>query len=128
MTPRDTGGADTVAVRAEGGVDEQELAYIRAKVRAALDRPGLPPAVGEVRVSRAVAHHGGQPWTAGGEIKVGSDLMVVHAREATAYELADRLQDRLRGQVERAAHQGVAARRTAAPPPWRGGPTGEHQR
>ncbi|MFE1838104.1 hypothetical protein [Streptomyces sviceus] len=127
MTPRDTGTADTVGVRAEGDVDEQELAYIRAKVRAALTRPGLPPVVGEVRVSQAVAHHAGQPWAAGGEIRVGSDLVVVHAREASAHELADRLQDRLRGLVERVAHQGDTARRTAAPPPWRGGPEDEGQ-
>ncbi|GGZ20530.1 hypothetical protein [Streptomyces poonensis] len=36
--------------------------------------------------------------------------------------LADRLQDRLRGRTERAAHRRDVARRTATPPPWCGGP------
>ncbi|MFC8358536.1 hypothetical protein ACFUIY_01565 [Streptomyces griseorubiginosus] len=131
MTPRDNGADDPVAgpvgIRGEGDVDEQELAYIRAKVRAVLDRPGLPPASGEVRVSRATAHHAGRPWTAGGEIRVGRDVVVVHAREASAHELASRLQDRLRGQVDRVTHRVDAARRAADPPPWRGGPVGEEQ-
>ncbi|MEU3340743.1 hypothetical protein ACWCQ1_03980 [Streptomyces sp. NPDC002144] len=125
MTPRDTGAGDTVTslrVRAEGDVGEEALAYVRAKVRAALERPGLPAADGEVRISRAVAHHDERPWSAGGEIRVGSVVVVVHAREASAHELADRIQDRLRGQVERLTHRGDTARRTAAPPPWRGGP------
>ncbi|MFC8434959.1 hypothetical protein [Streptomyces sp. NPDC057253] len=129
MTPRDTGADDPVAgpvgMRAEGDVDERELAYFRAKVRAVLDRPGLPPAIGEVRISRASAHHAGRPWTAGGEIRVGRDLVVVHAREASAHELADRLQDRLRGQLERMTHREDTARRAAGPPPWRGGPARE---
>ncbi|MFJ4201155.1 hypothetical protein ACIP2Y_16195 [Streptomyces sviceus] len=125
MTSRDTGHDGTVGVRAEGDVGEQELAFIRAKVQAALDRPGLPDVVGEVRISRATAHHAGRPWTAGGEIQVGGDLLVVHAREASAQELASRLQDRLRGQVERVTHRGDAARKAAGPPPWRGGPTTE---
>ncbi|WP_424882118.1 hypothetical protein [Streptomyces sp. SLBN-8D4] len=131
MTPRDTGAdapvAGPVGVRAEGDVDDQELAYIRDKVRAVLDRPGIPPAIGEVRISRASAHHAGQPWTAAGEIRVGRDVVVVHAREASAHELADRLQDRLRGQVERMAHREDSARRAADPPPWRGGPAGEER-
>lgn len=126
MTPRDTGADNTVAslrVRAEGGdVDEEALAYVRAKVRAALQRPGLPAVEGEVRISRAGAHHDERPWSAGGEIRMGSDVLVVHAREASAHELADRIQDRLRGQAERVTHRGSTARRTAAPPPWRGGP------
>ncbi|MBN0043716.1 hypothetical protein JS756_06265 [Streptomyces actuosus] len=129
MTPRDTGVQDTptAAVRvraAEGDVDETSLARIRAKVLAALDRPGLPPLGGEVRITRAAARHTEQPWSAGGEIRVGADLVVVHAQEATAYRLADRLHDRLRGQVERVVHRGETARRTSAPPPWRGGPGG----
>ncbi|MFJ9012146.1 hypothetical protein [Streptomyces canus] len=128
MTPRDNGADDAVTVpvgvRAEGEVDEGDLSYIRAKVRAALDRPGLPSVAGEVRISRATAHHAGRPWTAGGEIRVGGELVVVHAREASAQELAARLQDRLRGQVERVAHHGDTARRASGPPPWRGGPKG----
>ncbi|MFI1169552.1 hypothetical protein ACH4UM_39900 [Streptomyces sp. NPDC020801] len=127
MTARDTGTHDVtttaaVQVRAEGEVDADALAYIQEKVGAALDRPGLPPVSGEVRIARAAAHHAEHPWTAAAEIRVGGDLVVVHAREASAHELADRLQDRLRARTERAAHRGDAARRSATPPPWRGGP------
>ncbi|MET9390271.1 hypothetical protein ABZY20_07625 [Streptomyces sp. NPDC006624] len=125
MTDQDIGiggPGTTVRVRAQGEVDEQSLAYIREKVGAALDRPGLPPVGGEVRVVRAAAHHDELPWSAGAEIRVGHDLVVVHAREATARELADRLQDRLRSSTNRAAHRWDATRRTATPPPWRGGP------
>ena len=126
MTARDTGThvtTDAVRVRAEGDVDEEALAYIRAKVDAALGRPGLPAVSGEVRITRAPAHHAEQPWSAGAEIVVGSTLVVVHAREASAHELADRLQERLRGQADQVAHRGDTARRSATPPPWRGGPT-----
>ncbi|GAA3505046.1 hypothetical protein GCM10019016_121590 [Streptomyces prasinosporus] len=125
MTAKDIGARDLdvpVRVRVEGDVDEASLAYLQEKVGAALDRPGLPPVSGEVRVVRAAAHHVELPWSAGAEIRVGSRLVVVHAREASARELADRLQDRLRGTTERAAHRGDTARRAAAPPPWRGGP------
>ena len=125
MTTRDTGThvpIDAVRVRAEGDVDQEALAYIRAKVDAALGRPGLPAVRGEVRITRAPAHHAGQPWSARAEIVVGSTLVVVHAREASAHELADRLQERLRGQAEQVAHGGDAARGSAVPPPWRGGP------
>ena len=124
MTAKDTGtegGTASVRVRAEGDVDEESLAYVREKVGAVLDRPGLPPISGEVRVTREAAHHVDLPWSAGAEIQVGGDLVVVHAREASARELADRLQDRLRSRTERAAHRRDAARRTATPPPWRGG-------
>ncbi|WP_371658376.1 hypothetical protein [Streptomyces sp. NBC_00280] len=125
MTARDTGThvtTDTVLVRAEGDVDEEALAYVRAKVDAALGRPGLPAVSGEVRITRAQAHHSDQPWSAGAEITVGSTLVVVHAREASAHELADRLQERLRSQADQVAHRADAARRSATPPPWRGGP------
>ncbi|MET8247678.1 hypothetical protein ABZV31_26710 [Streptomyces sp. NPDC005202] len=124
MTARDTGTHDVpaaVRVRAEGDVDEQALAYVREKIGAALDRPGLPPVSGEVRIVKATAHHVEQPWSAGAEIRVGGDLVVVHAHEASARELGDRLQDRLRSRTDRAAHRGDEARRSAAPPPWRGG-------
>ncbi|MFI2629140.1 hypothetical protein ACH5A2_01885 [Streptomyces collinus] len=124
MTAKDIGhegGTASVRVRAEGDVDEASLAYLREKVGAVLDRPGLPPVSGEVRVTREAAHHVDLPWSAGAEIHVGGDLVVVHAREASARELADRLQDRLRSRTERAAHRRDAARRTATPPPWRGG-------
>ncbi|MFJ4077674.1 hypothetical protein ACIP2Z_01820 [Streptomyces iakyrus] len=124
MTAKDIGhegGTASVRVRAEGDVDEASLAYLREKVGAVLDRPGLPPVSGEVRITREAAHHVDLPWSAGAEIQVGGDLVVVHAREASARELADRLQDRLRSRTERAAHRRDAARRTATPPPWRGG-------
>ncbi|MFI2035147.1 hypothetical protein ACH470_10845 [Streptomyces bottropensis] len=125
MTARDTGTrvtTDAVRVRAEGDVDEEALAYVRAKVDAALGRPGLPAVSGEVRITRAPADHSEQPWSAGAGITVGSTLVVVHAREASAHELADRLQERLRGRADQVAHRTDAARRSAAPPPWRGGP------
>ncbi|MCD7442297.1 hypothetical protein K4B79_29260 [Streptomyces lincolnensis] len=124
MTAKDNGRDATagVRVRAEGDVDEESLAYLREKVGTALDRPGLPPADGEVRVVRATAHHVELPWSGAAEIHVGTDLVVVHAREASARELADRLQDRLRSRTERLAHRGDALRRAATPPPWRGGP------
>jgi hypothetical protein len=125
MTLRDTGtrasSTDAVRVRAEGDVGEEALEYVRTKVNAALDRPGLPAVDGEVRIVRAAAHHAEFPWRAGGEFRVGSDLLVVHAREASAYELGDRLQDRLRGRLERVADRRETARRSATPPPWRGG-------
>jgi len=132
MTPRDTGAGapatPAVRVRAEGGdVDEQALAYVRSKVDAALDRPGLPPVAGEVRVARAAAHHAEQPWSARAEIRVGGELLVVHAREASAHELGDRLQNRLRTHVERFCDRRDTSRRTAAPPPWRGGPSPQRQ-
>ncbi|MGC0344292.1 hypothetical protein [Streptomyces sp. SLBN-8D4] len=119
MTAKDIGTrrlADTVRMRAFGDVDEEALAYLQEKVGAALDRPGLPPVSGEVRVVRAVAHHVEPPWWAGAEIRVGGDLVVVHAREASARELADRLHDRLRDRAEHTVHRAHETRRTAAPP------------
>ncbi|WP_455907434.1 hypothetical protein [Streptomyces nigra] len=128
MTAKDIGARGTAAVlvRAEGEVDEESLAYLREKVAAALDRPGLPPVNGEVRVRRASAHHVELPWSGRTDIRVGSNLVVVHAREASARELADRLHDRLRsapntspteatppaGRPRR--RRGAAARRTRA--------------
>ncbi|MEU2602677.1 hypothetical protein ABZ678_38205 [Streptomyces hirsutus] len=125
MTTKDFGARETTAtvrVRTDGEVDEESLAYLREKVAAALDRPGLPPVSGEVRVLRASAHHVALPWSARADILVGHDLVVVHAREASARELADRLHDRLRARTERVAHRGDTTRRTAAPPPWRSRP------
>ncbi|MDT7839967.1 hypothetical protein [Streptomyces justiciae] len=111
-----------IQVRAAGNVDAEALGYVRAKIAAAFDRPGLPEVSGEVRVAHAAAQHVAQPWSAAAEIRVGDALLVVHAQEASAHELADRLQDRLRGRADRAAHRGEEARKAAAPPPWRGGP------
>lgn len=130
MTVRDTDiqqPPTTVRVRGTGDVDEQALAYVRTRVDTVLGRSGLPPVSGEVRVAKAAAHHAGHPWTAAAEIRVGRDLVVVHAQEASAQELGDRLQDRLRGQVERVAHRGDVARKSATPPPWRGGPAAGRQ-
>ncbi|MDJ1135482.1 hypothetical protein [Streptomyces iconiensis] len=125
MTAKDIGAEGvtaTVQVRAVGDVDQESLAYLREKIGAVLDRPGLPSISGEVRVSRAAAHHVECPWAVSAEILVGADLVVVHAREASARELADRLHDRLRSRTERTVHRRYADRRTATPPPWRGGP------
>lgn len=125
MTAKDTGARGTTAavlVRADGEVDGESLAYLQEKVATALDRPGLPPVNGEVRVRRASAHHVELPWSGRTDIRIGNDLVVVHAREASARELADRIHDRLRSATERVAHRGDTARRTATPPPWRGGP------
>ncbi|WP_095758230.1 hypothetical protein [Streptomyces xinghaiensis] len=126
MTARETGvrGTEAVRVRAEGDVEEGALEYLRAKIGAVLDRQGLPPVTGGVRIARANAHHAEHPWTAAAELRVGPDLVVAHAREATSQEATDRLQDRLRRQMERALDSRRTARRSAAPPPWRGG-TGE---
>lgn len=131
MTLKETGSQAplpaAVQVRAEGHVDEEALAYLRSKLTAVLDRPGLAPVGGEVRIARATAHHAEQPWSAGAEIRVGGELIVVHAQEASAHELADRLQDRLRSRLDRVVHRGDAARRSATPPPWRGGPADGRQ-
>ncbi|MGW1916108.1 hypothetical protein ACWCQS_36660 [Streptomyces sp. NPDC002076] len=125
MTAEDTDAQVTntvaVAVRVEGDVDEEAIAYLREKVDALLGRPGVPAVRGAVRVTRAVAHHAERPWSAGAELVVGNTLVVVHAQEATAHELADRLQDRLRSQMNRVLHRKEEARRSATPPPWRGG-------
>ncbi|MER7918404.1 MULTISPECIES: hypothetical protein [unclassified Streptomyces] len=126
MTARHTGvraheTAVAVRVRADSAMSEEDLAYLREKVDTVLGRPGLPPVSGEIRIGRAPAAHAGQPWTAGAEIRVGHYLVVVHAREHSARELADRLQDRLRSRTDRVAHRAHCTRRTATPPPWRGG-------
>ncbi|QTE01967.1 hypothetical protein [Streptomyces cyanogenus] len=125
MTAKDTSTQVTstaaVEVRVEGDVDEEAVAYLREKVDAVLGRPGVPAVSGAVRVARAVAHHAERPWSAGAELVVGNALVVVHAQEATGHELADRLQDRLRSQMNRVLHRKEEARRSATPPPWRGG-------
>ncbi|MFF4037642.1 hypothetical protein [Streptomyces sp. NPDC001816] len=126
MTAKDTvthaGTAVAVPVRSEGDVDEEALAYVRTKIDAVLGRPGMPAVSGEVRIARAAARHTEQPWSAGAELVVGDVHVVVHAQESTAHELADRLQDRLRGQLTKVLHRREAPRKSATPPPWRGGP------
>nr|WP_239155756.1 hypothetical protein [Streptomyces sp. SID14446] len=121
-TTTDSNLGPVVRLRVEGEVDAQTIAYVRTKVNAVLDRPGLPATDGEMRISKAAAHHVEQPWSAGLEIRVGGDMLVVHACEASAHELADRLQDRLRRHLDRLTHRADTARKSAAPPPWRGGP------
>ncbi|MEV3912204.1 hypothetical protein [Streptomyces canus] len=125
MTDRDVSTQDTplaVRVRTDGDVDDEALAYFRAKVHAALTRPGLPAVRGRVTISRASAHQV-LPWSAGAEVRMGGHLVVVHLREADAHALADRLEDRLRARADRAVHLTDTARRSAGPPPWRGGAT-----
>lgn len=77
---------------------------------------------GEVRIVRAAAHHVELPWSAGTDIRVGGDHLVVHVRAASARELADRLHDHLRDRAQRLAHRAQEDHRAATPPPWRGGP------
>ncbi|MFE0348857.1 hypothetical protein [Streptomyces griseoluteus] len=125
MTAEHNGARETTAavrVRAGGEVDEESLAHLRERVAAALDRPGLPPVSGEVRVQRASAHHVAPPWSGGIDVRVGTEPVVVQVHEASARELTDGLHDRLRSATERVAHRGDTTRRTAAPPPWRAGP------
>ncbi|WP_081235662.1 hypothetical protein [Streptomyces viridosporus] len=127
MPLEDTGtrpAPGTVRVRAEGDVGARDLACVRSGVGAVLGRSGLPAVSGDVRITRAAAPHAGPSWSAGAEIRVGDALVVVHAREAGVRALADRLQDRLRGQVERVVYGARTTRRPAAPP-WYGGPAGE---
>ncbi|MGW3355463.1 hypothetical protein ACWDFL_08580 [Streptomyces bungoensis] len=124
MTAKDTGThaiPTAVLVRGADDVDEESLAYVREKVGAVLGRPGVPAVGGEVRVSRAAAHHDGLPWSARAELVVAGATVVVRAEEATAHELADRLYDRLRARMDRTLHRGDQARRASAAPPWRGG-------
>ncbi|ARP73377.1 hypothetical protein LK07_30355 [Streptomyces pluripotens] len=124
MTGKDPGARTNTAavrVRAAGDVDEGSLTYVREKVDAVLGRPGVPVVSGEVKISKAAAHRAEQPWSALAQLVVGNHLVVVQAQEATARELADRLQDRMHAQVNRTLHRGEEARRSATPPPWRGG-------
>jgi hypothetical protein len=123
MTGKDTGTRDTatvVRVRAEGEVSEEALAYARTKIDTVVSRPGLPAVTGEVRIAKAAAHHAEHPWSAVADLRVGRTVVVVHAQEATSQEVTDQLQDRLRRQVERAAHGAGDAHRPVSPP-WRGG-------
>jgi hypothetical protein len=125
MTARDTDtpNAAPVRVRAMGEVGGDALAYLQSKIDAVLSRPELPAVSGEVRLAKAAARHTGHPWTAVAEIQVGTTVVVVHAREDTSQEVADRMQDLLRRQVEQVVHERDAAHRPVAPP-WRGGQSG----
>ncbi|MGC4987225.1 hypothetical protein ACLQ18_42750 [Streptomyces sp. DT193] len=125
MTTESTRQAPLVGLRSEGSVDEATLAYARTKIDAVLTRPGLPAVTGEVRITRAAAHHVGHPWSATADLRVGQRQVVATAEEATGTEVVDRLQDRLRRQTDKAAHTRDAGRSTTAPP-WRGGATQDH--
>ncbi|MFF5188446.1 hypothetical protein ACFY30_32590 [Streptomyces sp. NPDC000345] len=121
MTSNDTRTTvTTVLLRSDGPVDDEILAYARAKVDAVVARPGLPAVAGEVRLVRATAHHADRPWSATADLRVGGRQMVVLAEAATGHELVDQLQDRLRRQTDKAVHAWDTGHRTAAPP-WRGG-------
>ncbi|RSN18348.1 hypothetical protein DMH25_01790 [Streptomyces sp. WAC 01325] len=124
MTHTGNGEHDTdgVLVRARSGdVNAEVLAYAQDRIRALANHPGMPALTGEVRIDRAVAHRAEQPWSAVAEVRAGHRVVIVHAREATGRELADRLQDRLREQLEQAVRGGTDHRAIA--PPWRGGGT-----
>lgn len=93
----------TVLLRADGEVDEETLAYARTKIDAVVGLPELPDVTGEVRVTRAAAHHADRPWSATAALHVGRREVVVLAEAATGRELVDQLQDRLRRQTDKAA-------------------------
>ncbi|MFF7452266.1 MULTISPECIES: hypothetical protein [unclassified Streptomyces] len=121
MTGKDTRATNpTVLLRSDGEVDEDTLAYARAKIDAVLGRPGLPPVTGEVHVLRASAHQAARPWSARAALHVGRSEVVVLAEGATGREVVDQLQDRLRRQTDKAGHAGHHGHHTPAPP-WRGG-------
>ncbi|PWG15361.1 hypothetical protein DF268_00685 [Streptomyces sp. V2] len=105
-----------VRVRAQGEVGEEEVTRLLAKLDAACGRLGLA-AEGVLTVVRAQARHIRRPWCATARLLVHGTVLVVHAEEATARELADRLEDRVLARAGQAAH-----RRTHTPPPWRTAP------
>lgn len=110
----------SVRLRTDGAVDEETLAYARTKIDAVVARPGLPSVTGEVRVTRAAAHHADRPWSATADLHVGNRQVVALAEGSTGREVVDQLQDRLRRQTDKAAHSWDNGHRTTAPP-WRGG-------
>ncbi|MDX2760364.1 hypothetical protein P1S61_33245 [Streptomyces sp. ME08-AFT2] len=123
MTSKDTQATTAIVLlRSDGEVDEDTLVYARTKIDAVVDRPGLPPVTGEVRITRAAAHHADRPWSATATLHVGRREVVVLAEEATGREVVDQLQDRLRRQTDKAIHTGHHGHHAPAPP-WRGGAT-----
>ncbi|MFI9749520.1 hypothetical protein [Streptomyces collinus] len=121
MTSKDAQSTvPTVLLRSDGEVDGETLAYARTKIDAIVGRPGLPAATGEVRITRAAAHHADRPWSATAALHVGKREVVVLAEAATGRELVDQLQDRMRRQTDKAARPGHHGHHTSAPP-WRGG-------
>ncbi|MEV7326036.1 hypothetical protein [Streptomyces sp. NPDC093970] len=120
MSTDHTQATPTVQLRSDGPVDKAMLAYARTKIDAVVSRPGLPAVTGVVRIVRAGARHADHPWLATADLHVGGHQVTATAEEATGTEAVDRLQDRLRGQVDKAAHSWDDSHRAAAPP-WRGG-------
>ncbi|MZF86026.1 hypothetical protein [Streptomyces sp. SID5643] len=93
MTSKDAQSAiPTVLLRSVGEVDEETPAYARTKIDAVVGRPGLPATTGEVRITRAAAHHADRPWAAAAALHVGRREVVVLAEAATGRELVDQLQ------------------------------------
>ncbi|MET8136798.1 MULTISPECIES: hypothetical protein [unclassified Streptomyces] len=125
MTSDNTRTAPDVRLRVDGEVDEETLAYARAKIDAVVGRPGLPDVTGEVRITRSAVHHADRPWSAAAELRVGGHEVVVLAEEATGREVIDQLKDRLRRRTEQAAHSGRSGHHQEAPP-WRGGGLAPH--
>jgi hypothetical protein len=121
MTSENTQAQDTpsVRLRTAGEVDEQTLAYARTKIDAVVSRSGMPAVTGEVRITKATAHHAGHPWSATAALHIGGREVVALAEEATGREVVDQLQDRLRRQTDKATHAWANGRRST--PPWRGG-------
>ncbi|MFJ9898341.1 hypothetical protein ACIQPR_33895 [Streptomyces sp. NPDC091280] len=123
MTTDHDEATPSVRLRSDGLVDEDTLAYARTKLDVVVSRPGLPVVTGEVRIVRADAHHAGHPWLATADLRMGGHQVTATAEEATGTEVVDRLQDRLRGRIDKAAASWREAHRTVAPP-WRGGGDG----
>lgn len=119
MTSDNTQNAPTVLLRSSGAVDEETLTYARTKIDAVVDRPGLPAVTGEVRITKAAAHHADRPWSATADLHIGRHEVVVVAEEASGHELVDRLQDRLRRQTDKVARAWQHGHRSDVPP-WRG--------
>ena len=102
---------DAVRVRVQGEVDEEAVARLLAKLGAACGRLGLP-AEGALTVVRAAARHVRRPWSATARLLVDGTVLVVHAEETTARELADRLEDRV---LARARHRHTPPLRRTGP-------------
>jgi hypothetical protein len=120
MTTDNTQATPTIRLRSDGAVDEETLAYARTKIDAVVSRPGSPAVTGEVRIVRAATHHAERPWSATADLQVSGHQVIAMAEDATGTEVVDRLQDRVRRQIDKAAQAWENGHRTTAPP-WRGG-------
>ncbi len=129
MTSRHAGGhaPTTAAVQIRGRSRRANLSPTPGPAHTALfDRPEMVGIGGEVRITRAAAHHAEQPWSATAEIQVEA-TSVVHARETSAHALADRWQDPACAAAWSASH--TARTRPAGRPPRRrrGGPSDDQE-